>query len=244
VGKQVLLDARLFTGGADLTGSSNKIELSSQVEDKDATTFASGGWKEVLGGLASTTVTGSGLWEAGDPSKVDDDRWAAIGGIGPWTICPAQANVGSLAYLVNALQTKYTLLGAVGDVAPWGAEASSTWPVARGRIAHPPGTARTASGTGTGQQLGALTAGQQLYAALHVLSVAGTATPSITVAIESSADNTFAAPTTRAVFTAATAAGGQIVRAGGPITDQWFRPKWTISGTGPSFLFVAAFGIK
>lgn len=245
MGKQVLLDTRLWAGGADLTSNMNKIEIETDVDEQDTTSFGSGGWKEVLGGLFSTKLTASGQWEAGDASKVDDNQYGLLGGIAPWSIGPTAAtSVGALAYLTKAMSTKYSLLDEVGNVAPWEADASGAWPVARGVIAHPPGTARTATGTGTGQQLTAISASQMLYANLHVLSVAGTATPSITVAIESSADNTFAAPTTRLTFDAATAISGQALRAAGPVTDTWFRPKWTISGTTPSFLFVVALGIK
>jgi len=243
VGRLVLLNARIFNGGADLTAQSNKIELSAEVEDKDTTNFGSSGFKEVIGGLFSSTISAEGYWEAGDASKIDDQAFGSLGGIETWTVGPDGAAVADLAYLTKALTTSYKLGGAVGDVAPWTAEAAGAWPVVRGRFAHPPGTARTATGTGTGQQLGAVTSAQSLYAALHVLSVAGT-TPSITVAIESSADNTFASPTTVLSFAAANAASDQITRVTGPITDTWFRPKWTITGTGPSFLFVASIGIR
>lgn len=239
-----MTDVRLFTGGVDLTAATNKIEVAATVEDKDATTFGSAGWKEVLGGLASTSLDVEGLWEASDPSKVDDNRWAALGGASGWSVCPQLANVGSLAYVTKAMDASYQLGGQVGDVAPYQAKAMGTWPLVRGQIAHPPGTARTTTGTGSGVQLGTIGAGQQLYAALHVLSVAGTGTPTITVAVESDADNSFASPVTALTFGAATAVGGQILRAAGPNTDPWFRPKWTISGTTPSFLFVVALGVK
>ncbi|WP_158641267.1 hypothetical protein [Amycolatopsis eburnea] len=241
--KQVLLNARIFTGGADLTGNSNKVEWSSEFDAQDTTSFGSGGWGEVIAGLAETEVSAEGQWEAFDASKVDDNRWAALGGLSGWTVTPGGASVGTLAYFTNALNGSYELLGEVGSVAPWKAKAMGTWPVVRGQIGHDPGTARTATGTGAGVQLGAVAAGKQVYAALHVLSVAGTASPTITVAVESAPDNTFAAPTTRTTFAAATAVSGQIQRAAGPVTDTWWRPKWTISGTTPSFLFVVAFGI-
>lgn len=242
MGKLVLLNARIFTGGADLTSNANKVELSSEVEGQDVTSFGSNGWTEMIGGLASTDLSAEGQWEAADPSKVDDNRWASLGGLGAWSVTPGGAAVGTLAYFTNALDSSYQLLGDVGAVAPWQAKASGSWPLVRGQIGHDPGTARTATGTGTGAQLGAVPAGKNFYAALHVLSAAGT-TPSCTVAIESDTSNAFAAPTTRATFAAATMPGGQILRAAGPTTDTWWRPKWTISGTGPSFLFVVAFGI-
>lgn len=242
--KLVLMNARIFTGGADLTSASNKISIDPEYAVEDVTNFGSNGWGEVTAGLASSEISGEGQWEAGDPSKVDDNRWAALGGLSAWSITPGGATPGTLAYFTKALDGEYTVLGAeVGKVVPWSAKAKGSWPVVRGQIGHDPGTPRTATGTGTGAQLGAVATGKQLYAAVHVLSIAGTATPTITAAIESAPDNTFGAPTTRLTFAAATALGGQILRVPGPITDTWFRPKWTISGTTPSFLFVVAFGI-
>ncbi|MFM9594036.1 hypothetical protein ACKI1O_32190 [Streptomyces scabiei] len=241
----ILTNVRCFAVGVDLTGVSNKIEISAEVEEKDSTNYASNGWGEVKGGLASAELTGEGQWEAGDPAKVDDASWSQLGGVGPWSVSANNAAaVGDLVYLTNAMRSAYKLGDAVGEVAPWTGTAKSSWPVARGQFAHPPGTARTATGTGTGLQLGAVAAGRRLYAALHVLSVAGT-TPSITARVESSVDNTFASPTTRLTFSAANAIGGQILRTDGTaITDTWWRMAWTISGTTPSFLFAGALGIQ
>lgn len=241
---RVLTNCRIFAGGCDLTGAGNKIELSGDVAEKDRTTFGSGGSKEVMAGLFESEISGGGFWEAGSAAAVDDHMWASLGGHDAWTITEHGATVGTLAYLLKALQSSYKFGGAVGDVAPWEAAAKGSWPWARGVIAHPPGTARTATGSGTAQQLGAVAADQNLYAALHVLSAAGT-TPSITVEIESDDAEAMSSPTTRLSFAAATATGAQeIARVPGAITDTWFRPKWTISGVGPSFLFVVSFGIK
>ncbi|WP_075662205.1 hypothetical protein [Streptomyces acidiscabies] len=242
--KTILVNVRCFAGGVDLTSASNKIELSSEVEDKDATNYASQGWKELLGGLGSAELSGEGQWEAGDPSKVDDTSWAHVGTVVPWSVSANNgAAVGDLAYFMTALRSDYKLFDAVGEVAPWSGTGKSSSPLVRGQFAHPPGLARTATGTGTGLQLGAVPAGRRLHAALHVLSAAGT-TPSLTVRVESSVDNTFSAPTTRLTFNAATVVGGQILRTdGSAITDTWWRLAWTITGTTPSFLFVGTLGI-
>ena len=201
-------------------------------------------WTEVIGGLASTSISAEGQWEAGDPGKVDDATWADLGIVGAWTVCPTGAStVGDLAWITQAMRGNYTLGGAVGDVAPWKVDATGSWPLARGQVMNTPGTARTVTGTGTSRQLGALSATQALYVTLHVLSVAGTATPSITVRIESDDATGFPSATTRGTFTAATARGGQAMKITGPVTDDWWRAAWTISGTSPSFLLVVAAGI-
>lgn len=245
MGKSVLTNVRCFAVGVDLTGNSNKIEVSSEAEVKKTTNYGSNAWDEVVAGIRATEIAGEGQWEAGDSTKVDDGSWAQFGGVGPWTVSANNsASVGELAYFTSALRADYKMGDTVGEVAPWTSSAKSSWPLVRGQFAHPPGTARTATGTGTGLQVGAVAAGKRMYAALHVLSVAGTAAPTITGRVESSVDNTFAAPTTRLTFTAATAVGGQIARTDGTaITDAWWRMAWTISGTTPSFLFAAALGI-
>lgn len=240
--KLVLTDCRLFTGGADLTGNSNKIEIGMSAEVKDSTNYGSAGWTEVLAGLKKADLMGAGQWEAGDAGKVDNVSFADLGGVGAWTMCPDGSDVDDVAYLTRALRADYKLGADVGDVAPWNASAQSCWPLSRGRILHPPGTARTSTGTGTAVEYVAATSGQYVYANLHVLSVSGT-TPSLTVAIESDAGGAFGSAATVQTFAAATAVGGQAIRIGGPITDTFYRVSYTISGTTPSFLFVVSLGV-
>lgn len=243
----VLTNVRMFAGGADLTSRSNKVEITGSVEDKETTNYASAGWKERIGGLGDSALSAAGMWEAGDLTKVDDQAWNAMGTVAGYTIgnnssATAAMAAGDLAYLVKAMQAKYTLGGQVGDVAPWNTEASGSWPVARGLILNPPGTARTATGNGTATQGVAVAAGQFLYATLHVISVTdGT----LTVKVQSSVDNTFGSPTDQLTFSSATSVGGQMLRIAGPITDTWWRATWTISGGSThSFLFVVAAGVK
>jgi hypothetical protein len=247
---QILKNVRIFSGGADLTGVSNKIEISAECDEKDVTTFGSTDangdiWKEVMGGIASAKISAGGFWEAGDVSKVDDDAWAAIGGAGAWTTFPNSltAAAGAVALTTNMLRSNYQAFGAVGDVAPWQQSGTSTSPLLRGVGLHPPGTARTATGSGTAVQHVAVSATQRLYAALHVLSVAGTVTPTITVKVQSDDNSGFTSPTDVLTFTAATARGSQFTSVAGAITDTYYRVSYTISGTNPSFLILAAVGI-
>jgi hypothetical protein len=251
VSRFVLLNARMFVGGADLTGYNNKIELDASVEEKEATAFAASGdvWKEMLGGIRSSSLQGSGQFAVDDTvlGLPDDTNWNNLGSVVGHTVCPATAAVGSLAWLSGFLRTQYTLGGQVGDVAPWQGNATGNWPLVRGMAVHDPGTARTVTGTGTAVQFAASTpgvpTGTQLYAALHVLSVAGTASPSIAVTVQTDDNVGFSSPSTALTFTTATAKGGQILRTPGPITDNYARASWTISGTSPSFLFLLSVGV-
>jgi hypothetical protein len=240
----VLTDARIYYETLDVTGFGNKVELNSSAVDLDRTVFASGGWVERTGGLFDSQIGIEGLWDAGDLTKPDDAFWAGLGVSGTAvTIVPTAGTVGSLAYVTKILQTEYKPGAKVGQLLAWNVTAKGSAPIARGQILHPQGTARTTTGTGTGVQLGAVLATQRIYANLHVMSISGTATPTITVSLQSSVDNTFASPTTRLTFLADTALDGQAVSLLGAVTDQWWRAAWTISGTSPSFLFAVSAGV-
>lgn len=249
--KGILRNVRLFAGGCDLTSQSNKLEFGGEYEEKDATTFGSvdvSGTviaKEVIAGLFSAKISAGGFWDANDLSLVDDTLWAARGARRAWTVCPAGAAEGSLAYLQHALHSSYQLLGAVGDIAPWQASMAGTGSMGRGQVASAPGTARTATGSATILDLGVggVPQGKNLLASLHVLSVAGSSTPTFTAKVQSATTVGFAGPTDRIAFAAATAIDGQWMTLAGPITDRYYRLTWTISGTSPSFLVAAAIGI-
>lgn len=243
-----LLNVRLFANGADLTSQSNKVELTLDVADNDVTTFlpegdADSGWKKLDGGLKSSAIAAEGLWEAGDLGKVDDSHFASMGSRVVFTIGPNGASVGDLCYVTQALRGQYKLGGQVGAVHPWTANASGSGATARGLILHPPGTARTSTGTGTATEFIAASSSQTLYATLHVLSVSGS-NPTLDVSIESDDTEDFdGSETTRITFTQADSIGGEAKSLAGPITDTWYRVSYTIGGTNPSFQFVVGIGI-
>jgi hypothetical protein len=222
------------------------------VEEKDVTTFLpvadpDSGWKKVIGGLASGKISGGGNWDpapsASTLAGLDDTIFGALGTVIPHSVYPAEATEGNVGYFSSVLAKSYMFLGGVGDVASWTLDDMSAWPVVRGASLEAPGTARIVTGSGTAVQLGAVSATKRLYAALHVLSISGTATPTLTVRVQSDTVG-FPSPTTQLTFAAATTVGGQILRTNtGAITDDYYRVDYTISGTNPSFLFVVTAGI-
>lgn len=243
--KLVLTNSRLFVGPADLTSYNNKIEIDDAMEEKDVTNFGSGGAKEVMGGIESVAIGAEGQWIAGDPGYVDDEFWAARRRVEAYTIGPDTANLAALAYLTQAVRLDSKMFAQVGDVLPWMFAAAGSWPLVRGGVLNPPGTALTITGTGTGVQLAAVSSlTQYLYASLHVLSVAGTAAPTLTLKVQSDTSNAFAGPTDRITFTAATAQSSQISRVAGISAHTWYRVNYTISGTNPSFLAIVACGVQ
>jgi hypothetical protein len=77
---------------------------------------------------------------------------------------------------------------------------------------------------------------------LHVFTVSGTASPTLTVTVEHATTN-FGSPATVDTFTAATAVGAEN-KSGTTSLNRYLRVKWTISGTNPSFIFAVGLGIK
>lgn len=246
--KMVMLDTRVFCSGADLSGWSNKVEASEQWEAKKKTNFRSGGAEELLAGLGEVDISASGQWEAGDMTMPDDTFWANRRVIEPWSFGPTNASdtaAGNLMYLTSALRTSARIFDSVGEVAPWDAKAKGSKPLVRGQSMHQSGTARTATGTGVAVDFAAgPTTGQKVYANLHVLSVTGTSTPTITVAVQSDDNSGMTSPTTRGTFAAKTAIGGEPLQIDSPGNERYWRVSWTITGTTPSFLFLVTLGIE
>ncbi|WP_327180455.1 hypothetical protein OG599_35180 (plasmid) [Streptomyces sp. NBC_01335] len=117
--KMVLLAAYVSVGGNDLSAYARKAEVTVEVEDKDVTTYASLGWKEVLGGLKSGEVALELLQDVA-ATKLDSIMWPLLG-----TVVPFAVRLDSAAVSTNNPQWSGSCLikgwnpieGSVGDEA-------------------------------------------------------------------------------------------------------------------------------
>lgn len=247
--KLVFTNIRYFMGSADLTGQSNKVEIDDMFEEKDVTTFNSSGAKELIGGIETVTLSSEGVIDRAEMIAADQYFWNQRRVVEANSACPDGATVGSVAYMTQAIRLGSKLFGTVGDVEGWTAASAGSYPLARGTVLSNPGTAITAaSGNGTGVQLGAVGATQRLFGAIHVLSVAGTLSPTLAVTIQSDSANTFAAtPETRLTFSTFTAAGSEVQRSAvGAHADTWYRMQYVVTdngGVGESFLALVVVAI-
>lgn len=117
--KMVLLAEYVSINGVDLTDHARKGEVSVEVEDKDVTTFASGGWSEVLGGLKSGTLSVEFLQDFA-AGELDSLMWPLLGSVVPFEV---RADSG----VVSTSNPKFTgnilingwnpVTGSVGDEA-------------------------------------------------------------------------------------------------------------------------------
>jgi hypothetical protein len=120
VAKQVLLNCYVEINAVDRTANVAKVELDDQFEEKETTTFASGGAKEVIGGLESGTI---GITFKNDYAggALDSAMWALRRSVVAFKVRPEKDVIVSSAnpqYSGSMLINQWKpIAGAVGDVA-------------------------------------------------------------------------------------------------------------------------------
>jgi hypothetical protein len=237
-------DMSILVGSIEMAGNAKVVTLATEVAPLDTTPLNTTGWTSCIGGLKSGKVDMEFMQDVATLG-VDDTLWPLLGTAGVVkSICTNSAD-GSPAYLLQSIPLTYTpVQGAVGELAMGSISgSSSTGPVVRGQLLHPSNVSRTATAVGTGQQLGAVTATQSIYAALHVISASGTL-PTLAVILQSDDNAGFTTPTTRITFTTATGRTSQMSSLAGAITDTYWRVSYTLGGSGgPTFAFAVTAGV-
>ncbi|MBM7083603.1 hypothetical protein [Micromonospora humidisoli] len=117
--KMVLKAAYLAINGVDVTAFTSKIELTAEVEEKDVTTFASGGWTEVLGGIASGQLA-VGIKQDVAAAAIDSIMWPLFGTVVSFETRTSNSAVGTSnpKYTGNVLVKEWKpIAGGVGDTA-------------------------------------------------------------------------------------------------------------------------------
>jgi hypothetical protein len=124
--KQVLLQSYISIGGTDLSEWCSKIELNVEVEEKDATTFGSAGWKENLGGIKNGSLALTFKQDVA-ATELDSILWPLLGTVATFEVRLSNAAVGTSnpKYTGSVLVRQHNpIAGSVGDLA----EMSVTWP--------------------------------------------------------------------------------------------------------------------
>ena len=240
---QVVTTAKLYVGEFDLSGSHVSVGLTYGSELVDDTAMGDT-TRSSAGGLKTVSLSGEGFWSGGD-NAVDDVYFDHVGVADmPVTVVPVAETLANEAYLFNAIVGQYSPGASIGEMLRFSvsAEGSGGAGLVRGILAHV--GSETATGSETKQLLGAVSATQSVYAALHVLTVSGT-NPTLDVLVRSDANADAGGETTRLTFTQATAITSEWESLVGAITDTYWDVSWTIGGTGtPTFEFVVSVGIK
>ncbi len=228
-----LTDAQIHVDGIDLTGYMNQVALKAAGDELDVTNFASGGWRERIGGVLAAEGTMNGFMQT--TAEPDATLFADLAASSVMSIA-STATTGAAAWMFNQIQNSYEWGGKYGDAAEWNSAVGSSGIVVAGGLLWPKADV-TGAANGTGKEFsGGAAADESLYLAVHVLS-AGT---TCDVIVESDSTSGFSTPTTRITETV-TAAGGTWSALVGPITDTWFRVRFAnVTGT---FSIAATVGI-
>ena len=231
----VMTDTTLWFGTYDLQTVNDEIMLEFSQDEKPVTTFGSSGWKDIIGGLRSASAS-CGLLTDYATADFDLDTIANMNTTTPVSVVPdpsATPAIGDTAMLFQAGRGSLGWGGSVGDVhrqnVTMSSRTQSDTPLVAGELAMVKG-AYTATETTAGRQVGAISAGQKLYAALHVFATTGS--PTWDVTIESDDNSGFTTATTRITFSQLTAAGSAWSSVAGAITDDYWRVVGTFGGTG------------
>lgn len=226
----ILRDCKFFLGGHDLSGSLNRGKLDNGVNLVESTPFNVSSVRRTPG-ISKASLDIDGYFEAGD--AIDDVLDGRVGSIEELlSVFPQDAVPGSIGYSFACLQAKLSRGGSYGEMFTINTQAKSSGPIVRGTLMEIGSKAST--GNGTGRQLGAVSEGRRIYAIAHVLS--GTGTLSIKLQSSSTQGGTYV---DRATFVDLVGRGAQRVSADGPVTDEYWRIAWTVSG-GPFDIVIAA----
>ena len=236
----VLTNGRMYAGGLNLSGQTNKMELEIEADELDVSSIQDS-WDATVLGRKRASLSAEGFWAAG--AGAPDDLYALLGTSVPITVLPDGAD-GSVGYSLQSLPVKYTPVDSgAGDVMKFTLEAKGgVGRAVKGTVMHSDAVARTATGNGVARQLGAVSASQRVYAALHVIEASG-ASPTLNVVLASDDAGGFPSSTSRIAFTQATSTGVEWKELAGPITDDYWRIQYTIGGSTPSFKFVVLIAI-
>jgi len=235
----VLKDADIRYNGLDITGILNQVTIEYGAELQDRTTLNSA-TRQRLAGLLDAKVNCNGFWD----DDFDSELFASIGRTanGVVSIAPNNAEIGARGFTMLAQSATYTKSGNVGDMAQVALNFESDSLLVRGKVGQ--NGSISANGNSGGILLDSAPSGGFIYGSVHVTSLAGTDTPTINFFVDSSSTIDFGVSTNRITFDAMTAIGAQQDFLAGPITDEFWRLRWTVSGTNPVFSVFAVLGIS
>jgi hypothetical protein len=198
----------------------NTVDMQMSAEERDVTTFASGGYRQKITSLATFMVSVGGFQDfatTGPDVSFPGQNIGASAGV--WSVAVPGETVGDVAYFGQARTLGITpFRGAAGDVAGFDLSLSGTSRLVRG-VVGAPYASRTVTGNGTATALAGPSATQSLYAAFHLHSVTGTP-GSVQFVVQTDDNVGMSTPTTRITSTAFTAAGSQFASVAGAFSGE------------------------
>jgi len=235
--EHVLKNIKVCVDAVDLTCYANSLTLEQTADMLDTTAFCDDSARTFLAGLIQNSAQYGGWLDMETTDSVIDALvGASSASILSFGVEDGAAD-GTIAYVTQGRVSSYQRLGAIGEIAPYDLTFQGTGWLGRGAVAV--NSAVTSTSDSAGSQLGALSATQTLYSAVHATVVSGTS-PTMDIIIESDDNAGFTGATTRITHTQLTAVGSELSSVAGAVTDDYWRAGMTIGGTAtPTFqLFI------
>ena len=229
----------LYWGGYSLASSFNAIALNLGNSPQDDTVYGDT-FVSNAAGLSSVQLEAEGFWESATDSVLQSGLAGNVADT-VLSVTPVDQAAGSPSLFSKVTTSTYNPIstGTVGSMMGFSLSAEGRGEKSvSGEILVIPATYTSSSETVTNASIGAVSATQSVYSAIHVTSANGT----LDVIVESAPSN-WSGESTRITHTQFTALGAEMKSAAGAITDAYWRVKWTVGGGDPSFDFICSLGI-
>ena len=236
----VQTDVGLYYGGYSLASSFNAIALNLGNSPQDDTVYGDA-FVSNASGLSSVTLEAEGFWESSTDAVLETSLGSDDTVV---TVTPVDQAAGSRAFFSKLTTATYNPLsaGTVGNMAGFSLSAEGRGEKCiPGEILVKPSDTHTSSGVSpVNSALGAVSATQSIYSALHVISASGT----LVVTVKSAANVAFdAGVTTELTHTSVgSSVTAEMLSKAGAITNTNWRVDFTVSGGG-SYKFIVSLGI-
>lgn len=232
----ILDDANVFIHGYELQSEMNAVSIDPSAETKDDTVFGQQTRSHELG-LKTVAFSMSGLVK-----QINEKNLANID-LENVVLTTAEQNIeGAIAYSFKAGQSAYNKTLKAGEQVEFSLDAFAKSDMLRGYISNIE-KGVSADGAGNAINLGAVSAGQKLYACLHVLKVSGNDT--LDVSIEMDASGTFnGSETTVATFNSATNPTSEWVEVDSALAGDFYRAVHDVTGTAVDVDYIIFLAVK
>lgn len=224
--EEVFVNRVVALGGLSLQAQKRALTLLLTAEPQD-TTALDDLTRTRLGGLQDVALSSEGYFDAAEP---DASLFAAVGVSDSLITATQGVTLGQVAYFFRAMVGAYNpVQGAVGEPHMYTLEAGANLgDLYRGTLMENDTADITATGNGTGRQIGAVSAGQSIYAGVHAHVVTG----DWDIVLESDDNAGFTSAVTRATFSNVTGVGDQFATVAGAITDDYWRFRYVENSAG------------